>query len=100
MSPILKVLTQTLRSEAGVWDAQAEAIADAGNKADGLHLNRIEAGVFQAFVTAYGTTTGEVVARCREGEARMKEIANALRKVAGNYDKTEAEGAALFKQIF
>lgn len=100
MTPPLKVQTASLRKEADVWDAQAKQLGAAAKKAEELHLTRVEAGIFQLYVSSYELATDQVVDRCREGQQRMIEIAEALLRVAANYDVAEAKGVALFTKLF
>src|SRR5215475_4326048 len=50
----VKVATDALRTEAGVWDQQSGQMDAIATKVDGLRFNRLEAGVFQLVVGPYG----------------------------------------------
>jgi len=84
-----QVATDSLRTEAGVWDQQAQQIKNIADKADGLRFTRLEAGIFQLIVTPYSEVVDAVVTRCREGSQQMVDIANTLRNVAKIYDEEE-----------
>jgi hypothetical protein len=94
------VHTNELRDEARVWDQQGEELGRIVGLAEGLRTDRLSAGIFQIFVTAYGPVIDQVTARCREGQHCMDDIADALLAVARGYGKAEAEGEALFRERF
>lgn len=94
------VHTKELRDEAGVWDKQSGELGAIAGKIEELHFNRVEAGIFQLFITAYGKAAHEVAGRCHEGHQRTADIAQSLRDVAAAYEKAESEGVQLFKKRF
>jgi hypothetical protein len=87
-----EVATDSLRTEAGVWDAQSAQMGTLAGKADAVRFNRLEAGVFQLIVGPYGDVVDQVHGRCKEAVDRMKEIATTLRQVAKTYDEEERTG--------
>ncbi|QLH24469.1 type VII secretion target [Streptomyces sp. Rer75] len=87
----LKVITDAIRSEAGMWDKQATAIGEVGTTIKGMRPSRLEYGMYQIFVGAYQDVIDHLSARCAEGEKRMTEIADALVKNAKAYDNHEAD---------
>jgi hypothetical protein len=94
MAPTLKTVTDALRSEARMWDRQAEAMNCVHNTIEGLRLTRLEAGIFQVLFSAYENATNQLSARSNEAGQRMGEIADALVKNATAYDNREAETTA------
>ncbi|GAB3983192.1 hypothetical protein GCM10029978_089130 [Actinoallomurus acanthiterrae] len=94
------VHTGELRDEARVWDKQSGELSGIAGKIEELRIKRVEAGIFQLFITAYGKAAHEVGARCQEGHQRTEEIAQSLRDVATAYEKAESEGEQLFKKRF
>ena len=86
----LQVVGSSLRHVAGIWDQEATAIGTVPGRAEGLRLDRFDAGVFQLIVSPYDSVVDAVAARCTEGKSRMEDIATALRHCADNYAKTEA----------
>ncbi|SCK25796.1 Excreted virulence factor EspC, type VII ESX diderm [Streptomyces sp. WMMB 714] len=94
MAPTLKTVTDALRSEARMWDRQAETMKGVHNTIEGLRLTRLEAGMFQVLFSAYEKAVDELSARCNEGSERMGEIADALVKNATAYDNREADTTA------
>lgn len=87
-----QVATDSLRTEAGVWDEQSRKTTAISTLADQLRFTRVEAGIFQLIVTPYGEVVDAVTARCQEGGAQMTDIANTLRNVARTYDEEERNG--------
>src|SRR5215470_5438217 len=96
----IRVATEALRTEADVWDTQAAQAYRIGPMADGLRLNRIEAGLFQVIFDTYQQVTDQVIARADEGAARMREIATTLRDVADTYDREEASNTHRLNNIY
>ena len=96
----IRVATEALRREAGVWDAQAAELNKIGPKAEGLRLNRIEAGLFQIIFDTYGQVIEQVIARSNEGGQRMTEIAGTLRSVADTYDSEEASNTHMLNNVY
>lgn len=87
----LKVVRSELGNAAHIWDAQASAIGSISPKAEGLRLDRLEAGVFQLIAGPYGQVVDQVSGRCTEGRTNMGDIANALRTASQSYAKTEQQ---------
>lgn len=87
-----EVATASLRTEAGVWEQQSQQVGTIAASADGLRFTRLEAGVFQIIVTAYASVVDQVTNRAREGQQRMQEIADTLRRVADVYEDEERRG--------
>ena len=94
-----EVATETLRTEAGVWDSQGTQMGSIATKVDGVRFNHFEAGVFQLIVGAYGDLVNQVHDRCQESVQRMKEIADTLRQVAKTYDEEERSGIHRLKNL-
>ena len=95
----VKVATDALRTEAGVWDQQSTQMGAVATKADGVRFNRVQAGVFQLVVGPYRQLVDQVYGRCQEGGQRMTEIGDALRKVAGMYEKEELDGTHRLRNL-
>ncbi|MEJ3750053.1 hypothetical protein WEI85_43175 [Actinomycetes bacterium KLBMP 9797] len=85
----VSVATESLRSEANVWEEQAAQIGAISPKAESLRLTRLEAGIFQLIVSEYEQVVNLTISRCQEGEQRMGELATALRNVANVYEEEE-----------
>jgi len=95
----VKVATDALRTEAGVWDQQSGQMDAIATKVDGLRFNRLEAGVFQLVVGPYGELVDQVYGRTHEAGQRMKEIADTLRQVAKTYETEELDGSHRLKNL-
>ncbi|MGH4008864.1 MAG: hypothetical protein ACRDTH_12030 [Pseudonocardiaceae bacterium] len=96
----VKVATDALRTEAGIWDQQSRELDKIVGQADGLRLERIEAGIFQIIFDAYTSVVDQVTARSGEGSQRMAEVANTLHQVADTYDDEEAANLHLVKNLY
>lgn len=96
----IKVATDALRTEAGIWDQQSSELDKIVSHADGLRLERIEAGIFQIIFDAYGSVVDQVTARAGEGSQRTADVANTLHQVADTYDDEEAANLHLVKNLY
>jgi hypothetical protein len=95
----LRVVPASLRNVAAIWDQQSTAIGSIAPKAEGMRLDRLQAGVFQLIVGPYDEVVDQVAGRCAEGKQRMKEIADALRAAATAYTTTEQGITAATQQV-
>ncbi|MDQ4011779.1 MAG: hypothetical protein M3228_14065 [Actinomycetota bacterium] len=96
----VKVATDTLRTEAGIWDQQSSKLGNIVSQANGLRLERIEAGIFQIIFDAYASVVDQVAARSGEGQKRITDVANTLHQVADTYDEEEAATLHLVKNLY
>jgi hypothetical protein len=94
-----EVATDSLRTEAGVWDQESAQMGNLATTVDGVRFNRLEAGVFQLIVGPYGELVDQVHGRCQEAVQRMKEIGDTLRQVAKIYDDEERNGIHRLKNL-
>jgi Excreted virulence factor EspC, type VII ESX diderm len=94
------VATGTLRSEAGVWDHESGQLQAITTKAEGLRMNRLEAGIFQLMVSAYEKVVEQVQNRCGEGRQRMSEVASTLRQVADTYDREDRDREHAIRNLY
>lgn len=90
-SPDLRTVTDALRAESRMWDRQSETLGKIHHAVEGMRINRVEAGIFQIFFSAYEDAVDQISARCSEGQRRMDEIASALVKNANAYDNNEED---------
>jgi hypothetical protein len=86
----LKVVIDSLRQVAKIWDREATAIGSITPQVDALSLGRIQAGVFQLIVSPYDAVVQAVAQRCSEGQTEMRDIASALNSNATDYADNEA----------
>lgn len=96
----VKVATDALRTEAGIWDQQSSELDKIVGQANGLRLERIEAGIFQIIFDAYTSVVDQVTARAGEGNQRMADVAGTLHQVADTYDEEEAANLHLVKNLY
>lgn len=96
----IHVATDTLRAEAGTWQAQSERLADITQRIRVLDLERLEAGVFQVMIGSYRELVHAVADRCGEGTQRTREIADTLRHSADTYDAEEARNLHLINKLY
>ncbi|MFI0739991.1 hypothetical protein ACH4PU_18175 [Streptomyces sp. NPDC021100] len=89
--PDLKVITDGIRTDAGMWDKQSTALGGIHNTVEGLRMTRLEAGLFQVLVSAYMDAVDQISSRTSEGRDRMKEVADALAANARAYDDHEVD---------
>jgi uncharacterized protein YukE len=86
----VKVATDALRTEAGIWDSQSDQMETISSKVKNMQLGRVEAGVFQLIVGPYNDVVETVTSRSDEGAAAMTNIGDTLRAVATTYDEEDA----------
>jgi hypothetical protein len=94
------VAIEALRTEAGVWDTQAESMANIKSKTEGLRLSRVEAGLFQVIFDTYEQVIDQVTARAGEGNKEMLDIGTTLRAVADTYEQEEADKVHKLRNIY
>ncbi|GAA2918382.1 hypothetical protein GCM10020221_13350 [Streptomyces thioluteus] len=87
----LKVITDGIRNDARMWDAQSTTLGGIHGTVEGLRMTRLEAGLFQILVSAYTDAVNQVSARTAEGRDRAKEVADALAVNAKAYDNHEVD---------
>jgi hypothetical protein len=98
-SPGFQVTSNSLRNVAQTWDGQATAIGTIPGKTEGIHLNRLNAGIFQLIVSPYEAVLNAVTDRASEGKSEMGNIATSLRTSADTYDKTENGNVSIIQQV-
>lgn len=96
----VSVATNTLRSEAGEWDAQSATIGQVGTKVAAMEFGRLEAGLFQLMVGPYNDVIHAVAARCKEGATATTEIATTLRSVADTYDAEDRASEHRIRNVY
>lgn len=96
----IQVATDALRTEAGVWDAQAAQLGNIQSKVSELTFSRLEAGIFQVLVSVNDDLVNHVSTRCGEGNTQMTSIASTLRSVADTYDAEERSNEHSFRNLY
>jgi uncharacterized protein YukE len=96
----VKVATDALRTEAGIWDRQSTELDKIVSQANCLRLERVEAGIFQVMFDAYASVVDQVTARSGEGRGRMTDVATTLHQVAETYEDEDAANLHLFKNLY
>jgi uncharacterized protein YukE len=88
-----------LRSDAQIWDQESGRMKQIAQKANGLQMDRLQAGIFQVFVSSYQSAVNEVVARSDEGSTAMTAVADTLNEVANAYQQDESSNTYRFKDL-
>jgi hypothetical protein len=96
----VKVATDALHAEAGVWNTQGDQMHTISAKVGGLPMNRLQAGIFQLVVSPYDGLVDEVAARCQEGHDRMRDIGTTLSQVADTYQAEDDSGAHRLRNLY
>lgn len=96
----IRVATDALRTEAGIWDEQSAEMSKIATAADALRLTRIEAGLFQIIVNTYSHVIDQVMARSTEEQMAMVAISDTLVNVAKKYDEEEAANQHHIRQLY
>lgn len=96
----VQVAAQTLRDEGNVWLDQADNMRAAARKAQGLQIDRLQAGIFQVVVSSYDAVDTVVVDRCNEAQQRMTEVGHTLRMVADAYQDEDDRRAHAIRNLY
>ncbi|WP_405898335.1 hypothetical protein OG242_13075 [Streptomyces sp. NBC_00727] len=91
MGKDLKVITDAIRTDVGMWDEQAKSIGEVSASIKGMHQNRTELGLFFPLFSSYNDVIDHLSTRCGEGQTEMSKIADELVKNAKAYDDQEVE---------
>ncbi|MBZ4323525.1 hypothetical protein [Streptomyces huiliensis] len=89
--PDLKVITDGIRTDARMWDAQSTLLGGIHNTVEGLRMTRLEAGLFQVLLSAYTDAVNQISSRTSEGRDRTKEVADTLVVNARAYEDHEVD---------
>ena len=90
---------QALRRDVSVWDQQSTHLRQIADQVDGLRMDRLEAGIFQVFVSAYHDAVTQVTGRAGEGSAAMDAVAATLSDVADAYQRNENANTRRFTDL-
>ncbi|MEV6388448.1 hypothetical protein [Nocardia xishanensis] len=96
----IKVVTDNLRTESGIWTRESETLTTMAASIGGLKFNRTEAGLFQAFVTVHSELVEAASSRCKEGSPAFINTGTTLKKVADTYDEEDQKYAEQLKDIW
>jgi uncharacterized protein YukE len=88
-----------LRGDVKIWDQQSGQMAQIVEKVNGLRMDRLEAGIFQIFVSAYQEAVNQVAGRAGEGKTALAAVATTLTTVANAYQQDEADNTHRFKDL-
>lgn len=91
MGKDLKVITDAIRTDVGVWDEQAKAIGEVSASIRGMHQNLTELGMFVPLFSSYNSVISHLASRCGEGKDEMSKIADELLRNAKAYDDQEVD---------
>jgi uncharacterized protein YukE len=90
---------EALRQDARIWDDQSNQLKQVVQLVDRLAMDRLQAGIFQVFVSAYQDAVHEVSARATEGSAATAAIASTLASVADQYQQQESANTDRFTNL-
>jgi Excreted virulence factor EspC, type VII ESX diderm len=96
----VRVATDALRTEAGIWERQVDALEATRRTVAATALGRVEAGVFQLVVDAYADVVRVADTRCGQAAEAGIRIAATLRAVADRYDAEDAAGEHRLRQLY
>ncbi|MEU9089693.1 hypothetical protein ACIOEW_22665 [Streptomyces sp. NPDC087901] len=91
MGKDLKVITDAIRVDVGMWDEQAKAIGEVAASIRGMHQNLTELGIFIPIFSTYNGVIAHLSSRCAEGNVEMSKIADELVRNAKAYDDQEVD---------
>ncbi len=90
---------ESLRQDVRIWDDQSGRLNQIVQQVNGLTMDRLQAGIFQVFVSAYHDAVTEILARATEGSVSTSSVANTLTDVANQYQRGEADNASRFTDL-
>lgn len=90
---------QSLRDDAKIWDQQSSQMQQIVTQANGLRMDRLQAGIFQVYVSAYQEAVDQVVSRSGEGITAMHAVSTTLTGVADTYQQDEAANTHKFTDL-
>lgn len=96
----VEVAIGVLRTEAGIWERNADVLDGLATKTQTLDFTRMEFGIFQMISGPHDEAIAQITQRCREGHDRMNDIAATLRKVAQTYEDEEARNLHRYRNLF
>jgi hypothetical protein len=96
----VRVATGALRTEAGIWERQSDALRAIGRAVAATALGRLEAGVFQLVVAAYADVVEVAGTRCAQAVDATSGIGATLRAVADTYDAEDAAGEHRLRKLY
>ncbi len=86
----IRVATDTIRSEAAIWDECSATLAIARETTWTMAIDGVPpASIFAEFIAAYNEAVALAHDRFRQGDAHTAGIGAALRRVADTYDAEE-----------
>lgn len=88
-----------LRGDVKIWDQQDAEMKKITDKVNGLRMDRLEAGIFQIFVTAYQQAVTQVAGRAGEAATAMTDVATTLTGVANAYQEAENSNTHKFTDL-
>lgn len=90
---------QALRDDAKIWDQQSAQMQQVVTRANGLRMDRLQAGIFQVYVGAYQQAVDQVVNRSGEGITAMHAVSTTLSSVADAYQQDETANTHKFTDL-
>ncbi|MEV0051387.1 type VII secretion target [Saccharopolyspora shandongensis] len=96
----VEVATGALRSEADIWDEQADALRLIASQVAQLRMGILESGPFFLLASAHDEVVDQVHDRCREGVDRTHGVAGTLRQVADTYEQEDEDGTHAFRNLY
>lgn len=91
MGKDLKVITDAIRTDVGMWDEQAKSIGEVSASIKGMQNNLTELGIFAPIFLSYNSVIAHLSGRCDEGKVEMSKIADELVRNAKAYDDQEVD---------
>lgn len=88
-----------LRGDAQVWDEASGQLRQLARKVGDSRIDRLQAGIFQVFVSAYRSATDQVAGRSTEGVTALATVADTISKVADEYQDDEAANTHGFTDL-
>jgi uncharacterized protein YukE len=88
-----------LRDDVKIWDQQSGQMKQVVDKVNNLRMDRLEAGIFQIFVSAYQEAVNQVAGRAGEGSTAMHSVATTVNGVADAYQQDEDANTYKFHDL-
>jgi len=96
---LFSVGVQALRDDANIWDQQGAQMQQIVDKVNGLRMDRLQAGIFQVYVSSYQDAVTQVIGRAGEGQTAMHAVSTTLTSVADTYQQDETANTHKFTDL-
>ncbi|MEV0299465.1 type VII secretion target [Nocardia sp. NPDC050710] len=92
MGQEVSVATDALRSEGKAWARESDTLDKVKSDIQSIGFNRVEAGVFQAIVSAHAEVVEKMTTLSGQAATSFDKVGQTLQTCADTYDAEDAAG--------